>query len=44
MNKGKCMKQNNNFIAEAITASDLIEKKIHLPYSKIGEFLFIKYM
>lgn len=34
------MKQNINFLAEAIPASALIEKKIHLLYSKIGEFLF----
>lgn len=36
------MKENINLIAEAISASALIEKKkkIHLLYSKRGEFLF----
>lgn len=42
--KGKCLKQNINFIAEAIPASALIEKKIHLLYSKIGGFFFLLFV
>lgn len=34
------MKQNINFIAEAIPASALIEN-IHLLYSKVGEFILL---
>jgi len=44
MNKGKIyMKQNINFITEAITASDLIGKKIHLAlFSKNRKMSFYK--